>query len=85
MLDMSKAIVTVDASPETLAAFDRHVRYANATAVERRRMAAEEQREWDKQYMRDVLMPGDKPTLRFKLRSLWVYRIRPMLFQKRAR
>ncbi len=85
MLDMSKAIITVDASPETLAAFDRRVRYANATAAERRRMAEEEQQEWNRKYLKDIIMPWERPTLRFKLRCLWVYRIRPLLFRKRAR
>ena len=85
MLDMSKAIITVDASPETLAAFDRRVRYANATPEERMRMAEKEQQEWNKKYLRDIIMPWERATLCFRLRCLWVYRIRPLLFRKRSR
>ena len=71
MLDMSKAIITIDNSPETLAKFDRRVRYANATPEERRRMANKEQEEWNKKYLKGILMPWDKPTLRYLLRRLF--------------
>ena len=48
ILDMSKAIVTVDNSEETLAKFDRRKNYSNATEEERRKMAEAEQEEWNK-------------------------------------
>ena len=56
MLDMSKAIITVDNSEETLAKFDRRVRYSNASEEERRKMAEAEQKEWDEKYLADVKM-----------------------------
>lgn len=82
MLDLNKAIVTVDTSSETLAAFDRRVRYSNATPEERRRMADEEQQEWNKKYLKDILMPGEKASLSFIIRSFWIYRLKPLLYKK---
>ncbi len=57
MLDMSKAVVSVDTSEETLAKFDKRVRYSNATAEERRKMAEEEQKEWDEKNLADIKIP----------------------------
>lgn len=81
MLDLSKAVVTVDASPETLAKFDRAVRYSQACGAQRIRMACEEQKEWDRKYLNDILMPGEKATLRFIIRSWWIYRVRPFVYR----
>ena len=69
---MSKAIVTVDNSPETLAKFDRRVAYANATPTERRAMANAEQKAWDEKYLKDILMPGEKATLRFTIKRCYL-------------
>ena len=54
ILDMSKAVVTVDNSEETLEKFDRRVKYSNATPEERRKMAEEEQKQWDEENLKDI-------------------------------
>lgn len=50
MIDMSKAIITVDTSEETLAKIERDRRYYNATPEEREKMADEEQKAWEAKY-----------------------------------
>ncbi len=47
ILDLNKAIVTIDNSKETLDKFDKRVRYSNATDKERRALAEQEVSEWN--------------------------------------
>ena len=68
MLDLSKAIVTVDTRPETFEKFDRRVAYNRATPTERRAMALAENKAWDEKYLKGILMPGEKATLGFTVK-----------------
>lgn len=74
MLDLNKAIVTIDTSPETFEKFDRRVAYNRATPVERRAMALAENKAWDEKYLKGLLMPGEKATLGFTIKR-WFRRM----------
>lgn len=56
MVDMSKAVITVDKSEKAVADFERDQRYHNATSEERRKMADAEQKEWNDKNLSDVKM-----------------------------
>ena len=56
MVDMSKAVITVDKSEKAVSDFERDQRYHNATSEERRKMADAEQKEWNDKNLSDVKM-----------------------------
>ena len=74
MIDMSKAIITVDTSPETLKQVEWDMKFASATHEERREMADALQKEWNRKYLKGVLLPWEKETLGFRIK-VWFRRM----------
>jgi len=57
MLDLSKAVVSVDNSEETLAKYEKRIKYSQGTDEERRAMAEAEQKAWDAEHLAGIEMP----------------------------
>ncbi|MBQ9947474.1 MAG: hypothetical protein IJO91_03710 [Oscillospiraceae bacterium] len=62
ILDLNKAIVTIDNSKETLDKFDKRVRYSNATPQERRALAEQEVSEWNVNELQKFFSDSDNET-----------------------